>query len=104
MSTFFGGETLINVAVINGSSNVPQTVYTVPAGRFAEIFIQRFDSFQSGTIIVGARSYSISGGSVQGLSEKYFTLYAGQSCSFSVGTGSGSNFDWYIVSKEFAIP
>lgn len=104
MSTFFGGETLVNVPVINGSSNVSQTVYTVPAGRFAEIFIQRFDSFQPGTIVVGARTYTITGGSVQGIAEKYFTLYAGQSISYAIGVVASSNFDWYIVSKEFAIP
>jgi hypothetical protein len=104
MATFFAGETLVNAITVNGSSNVGQTVYTVPANRYAKIYLQRFTSFQSGTITIGSLSFLLPGSALSGPTEKSLILYAGQSISFNPNTSSSSNFDWYLVVREFSVP
>lgn len=49
MSTFFGGEQLIEVKNFsNGSSNNVSNFYTVPSGRYAEVFVKQLRDNGSG--------------------------------------------------------
>jgi hypothetical protein len=48
MATFFGSEALISYTAYNSSVTGDVILYTVPAGRYTEIFIQKMENF-SGT-------------------------------------------------------
>ena len=52
----FSGETVVNTVNINVSGNTSTTLYTVPAGRYARLYIRDVDS-----TAVGTPSYTISG-------------------------------------------
>ena len=49
MSTFYGGEQLVSVKNLKGTSTSDQTLYTVPAGRFAEVFLYQHIKIVSGS-------------------------------------------------------
>ena len=46
MATFSGGETIVNVLSVSGSSI--GTIYTVPAGRYAKIHVNKLDMADTG--------------------------------------------------------
>lgn len=42
MSTFFGGDQLSDVVSVQGTTATPgQVIYTVPSGKYSQIFINR---------------------------------------------------------------
>lgn len=69
MATFTGGETIVNAETKSGTvinNNFP--IYTVPSGRYSEIFVYRIESASSGATYrlgsvanIGGESYEFSG-------------------------------------------
>ena len=45
MATFFGSEALVSYTAFSSSVTSNVTLYTVPAGRYAEIKIQKIENF-----------------------------------------------------------
>ena len=101
MATFFGGETITGTIDLFGTTTTtPATIYTVPAGKYAEIYIQRIVSNNPGaTYIVGPTTYETVAGVPQlKISD---TLYQGQIIRMQPNT-SGANLTYFIFIKEFS--
>jgi hypothetical protein len=58
MSTFFGGEQLVEFKVFNGTAvGAPNTLYTVPAGRYAKIHVNYFQASSTAFAFFGDGSF-----------------------------------------------
>jgi hypothetical protein len=109
MATFFGGETLLEIKKVSGSGNTNATVYTVPANRYAKVFVQRYVRNSPGI----PQSYSLSiGGTVKNdgdgnfavdfanLFGNSFILNSGDTIQYATGSPVFYNF----AIREFANP
>jgi hypothetical protein len=113
MSTFFGGETLVNAITVNGSAlaSVPGTIYTVPANRYARVFVQLLrGQFAGVTLSIGSMAQSSPGSTENSWGRTVHspniypmpfevTIYAGQSININ-----STGVEWYLVIKEYSIP
>jgi hypothetical protein len=114
VSTFFGGETLLDVVTVNGTAPgfSPGTIYTVPANRYAKVFVQLMrGSASSVTLSIGSMSQTTTSGGTENSwgrtvhSPNSFpmpfevTIYAGQSININ-----NSGTEWYLVVREFSVP
>ena len=63
MATFTGGETIVNTTSTNHSG--AGTAYTVPAGRYARVFIKSLSINNGVTADIAGATYSNSSGSTQ---------------------------------------
>jgi hypothetical protein len=108
ISTYFGGETLVNAITVNGSSTAPQTVYTVPSSRYAKVWIQSISRPSVGfpittTFNIGASVYGPVGTTNEFSAQNFEAiLFQGQSVSISLS--SSTNYSYYFVIREFSIP
>lgn len=111
MATYFAGETVLSVFAISGSTTGNPTLYTVPSGRYAKVFVQVFFRVASGipqsrTLLVGSSSVSESGDSTGVINwlatfEPNSILFQGQAISI-IGAGTVVNYSFVI--REYAIP
>ena len=80
----FGGQTPVNSPASITNSALGGTVYTVPAGRYAEVILH-FQYGSGGSVTVGGFVYLN-----VGIQELKYKLSSGESISLNPGAGSNS--------------
>jgi hypothetical protein len=111
MATFFGGEALVDYTAYNSSVTSDVTLYTVPAGRYAEILIQKIENFNGtgginanytiGTYPTVVRTAGVTPTEYDVIRE----MFPGQTFSIDVTSISGTAallITWRV--KEYAAP
>jgi hypothetical protein len=106
MATFFGSEALVSEQGFS-QTYTAGTIYTVPAGRYAKIFIQNasLPGLSGGTIVTAGGNRPIvlinnigDPNNNTPFYEVFFEIYAGQSFT----TNGSVILNWQL--KEFASP
>lgn len=114
MATFTGGETVVNITGTAGTSTSNETVYTVPAGRYAKAYLRSFVCNTSATATIsisgasvtlntGERAGPFSGGNVDAAATLEVILNTGGSISIS-HTGASQNASYNVGIIEYNLP
>lgn len=97
MSTFFGGEQLVNTVQIDNPSSGGQpaaTIYTCPSGRYAEVTVKSNSNGADITYLLGALD------TVVAPTEQYtFLMNAGESIERVAGV-----YQYNFFIKEYKLP